>query len=187
LYNYIGKYCNLRLARPEDSSAILELRINPQLNRYLSKVEGGLVQQVSWMEKYLIREQQGLEYYFVIADKAMGIVGTFRIYNINLAEKTFTSGSWIIKNGENPLISIESILAGYSFAFITLGLVHDYFDVREGNKTVQKFHMSYGAKIIGRRDNDVLFLLDKNGFQKCVEKYGKVVSFLGFDAKNEGA
>lgn len=183
MYNYIGKYCNLRLAQIEDSETILKLRMDPRLNLYISRVENSIDQQKAWMVEYLKRELEGLEYYFVITNHSMEIIGTFRIYNIDLKERTFTSGSWIVKNGENPFISIESILAGYSFAFNILGLAQDYFDVREGNKPVQKFHLSYGAKIIGKRNDDVLFSLDKNGYNRCLEKYGEMVSFLGFARK----
>ena len=64
-----GKHINLRTVTTADAEFILSLRMDSGLNRYLSRVEGAIEEQQSWIESYKEREAAGSEYYFVIEDK----------------------------------------------------------------------------------------------------------------------
>ncbi len=59
----------LRLINEFDVDFILFLRLNPNLNKFLSVVNGARNEQLDWITNYKQRENDGVEYYFIIMDK----------------------------------------------------------------------------------------------------------------------
>jgi RimJ/RimL family protein N-acetyltransferase len=147
----------LRLVEESDAEFIFNLRQNEELSKYLNKVSSKIEDQTSFIKKSRELSAKGLEYYFIIEYKNEP-VGTIRIYNINHELKTCTWGSWIIKRDlGNPKVSIISTFLIYKYCFESLGIEMIYFDVRKENLSVQKFHTSYGSKIVSEGETDIFF------------------------------
>lgn len=178
--HYYGTYCNLRLVELRDAQLILDLRLNPKLNRYLSHTNGDVKFQEDWILKYKARESEGLEYYFLILSKTNALSGTIRIYNIDYSAKKFTIGSWIVKEGADPIVSLESILAAEKFAFVNLKMEYNYFDVRKDNRSVIRFHKNRGAEVIGKDELNFYFSLDKQKFDIYIDVVKDIVSIAEF-------
>ena len=178
--HYYGTYCDLRLVEPSDAQLILDLRLNAKLNRYLSQTNGDVKSQEEWILKYKERESVGLEYYFLVLDKTKINLGTIRVYKIDYSANKFTIGSWIIKEGSDPRVSLESILAAEKFAFYCLKLEYNYFDVRKGNKSVIRFHKSRGAELIGEDECNFYFVFKKLAFDAYLNAEKGILSIAEF-------
>ena len=61
-----GRHLRLRPVAPDDAPYIHALRTDPRYNAHLSPVTGDVEAQRAWIERYLEREAQGSEIYFVI-------------------------------------------------------------------------------------------------------------------------
>lgn len=87
-----GYLLRLRPVVRDDAAYIHALRTDPRYNTYLSPVKGGVETQRAWIERYLEREAQGSEIYFVIERrKDTQRCGVVRLYDIT--ERQFTWGA----------------------------------------------------------------------------------------------
>lgn len=163
----LGKNISLRFVETKDASFILNLRL--KRGGMLSKTTPSLDLQVKWIENYKKREEQKEEYYFIIEDKNQENIGTVRIYNI--IEDTFCWGSWLIIENVPFYCSIESALLVYDFAFDNLNLKNSKFDVDKKNKSVLKFHLNMGAKIVDESEKDFYFEYPKSKYKEIRNKY----------------
>lgn len=137
----------IRLIHEGDIEFLLSLRLNNNLNKYLNHIDSDRNKQLEWLLHYKQREAAGNDYYFVISDKYVGDIGFVRVYDINSDDKTFTWGSWIIKEENRPkYAAIESALLVYEFAFLELDLSLARFVVNNNNIKVIQFHNRFGAK-----------------------------------------
>ena len=175
-YFYCGNFIYLKLVELSDANKILDLRLNQNLNKYLSTTPADIKLQEKWILQYKERERNGLEYYFSVIDKEYNFIGTIRIYEINYALKKFTIGSWIIKKGCDPRASLESILAAEFYGYNILNLEYNYFDVRKKNKMVINFHNSRNAEIISEDEQNKYFLLKKNNFNEYLYKISRILT-----------
>lgn len=167
----------LRLVQKADVDFLLALRLNQNLNSYLNKISNDKEQQLSWLDNYKQREKLGSDYYFVIVDKKLGDIGLVRIYDIDYANKSFTWGSWIIRDDNRPkYAAIESALLVYEFAFNELGLVLAKFVVDNNNLGVIKFHNRFGAKYLFSDEVNHNFELSKSSYIQL--KYSSYYKFL---------
>jgi len=162
--NYLGKYSNLRLVVEDDASAILALRLDARLNKYLSCTNANIDEQIKWIRAYKKRENDGREFYFAIEDLPGNMLGTIRLYNIDKRSSTFTIGSWIMRQGSDPRSGVEALLAAERYAYLQIGLYLNHFDVRRANKTVLKFHEQMGAQIVDEDADNLYLILDKASF-----------------------
>lgn len=169
-----GKNINLRYAHRDDAEFILTLRLDPNLNKFLSVVKNDISQQ-----RRFIQECSNIhnEYYFVIENKMLNPVGTIRIYNIR--EKVFCWGSWIVKPEARKYATFESIFLLYQYAFITLGLDLTRFDVRKNNKKALNFYLRFGAVIYDETEEDLLMMFTKEDFYErkdyCLHVINKII------------
>ena len=70
----------LRPVTLEDAPFIVELRMDPLLNRYLHEISPRVEDQVAWIERYFERPE---DYYFIIEDADSGEPhGAIGIYDI---------------------------------------------------------------------------------------------------------
>jgi RimJ/RimL family protein N-acetyltransferase len=169
-----GKDIDLVSVSGEDAEFTLSLRLDRELTRHISRVDQDLQGQVAWIESYLERERKGEEYYFIIADKSGTPLGTVRMYDFR--GDSFCWGSWIIKPGSPPHVSIESALCIYEFAFGELGFKQSHFDVRKGNARVLAFHTRFGARLVREDELDCYFTLQKSDYLCSRERYLKYLS-----------
>lgn len=165
----VGKNINLRTVEVADAEFILELRMLENKNMHLSKVDNDLLKQQAWLKEYKHKEQQGLEYYFVVESKQQEKLGLVRVYD--LQNDSFCWGSWLIKNGAPKTTAIESALQVYEFGFGTLGFEMAHFDVRKDNKRVVEFHLRFGSEITSEDDSNFYFNYQVMKYQQIKQKY----------------
>jgi RimJ/RimL family protein N-acetyltransferase len=169
-----GKDIDLVSVTARDAEFTLSLRLDRELTRHISRVDQDLQGQLAWIERYLEREQKGEEFYFVIADKSGNRLGTIRLYDFQ--GDSFCWGSWIIKPGSPPHVSIESALCIYEFAFGKLGFQRSHFDVRKTNARVLAFHARFGARIVREDELDFFFVFEKSAYLASKRKYLKYLA-----------
>lgn len=156
-----------------DAEFILSLRMNDNLNEFVSKVDGDLSKQEEWLVDYKKREQNREEFYFIIKDLDYNPLGTVRVYDFKSG--SFCWGSWMINPNSPRKTAIESALAVYEFAFYTLGFTQCHFDVRNDNVKVINFHKRMGATEIKSNDLDTFFIFTKSQYEDTKPRY---ISFL---------
>lgn len=172
--NYIIQYCKNTQLKPvteSDANFILSLRLDNNLNKYLSVVENDLDKQIEWIKHYKIREANRLEFYFIIESNKNNKLGAVRLYDFN--KNSFCWGSWMIKRDAPNTTSIESALTVYEFAFNILGFEQSHFDVRKENDKVIEFHKRFGAKIISEDELNYYFIILKSDYEISKKRYNK--------------
>jgi RimJ/RimL family protein N-acetyltransferase len=166
-----GKSIKLRSADLSDAAFILNLRLDEQRNRFLSRIENNLTRQTEWLNQYLEREKSEKEYYFIITDLSSEALGTVRLYDFQ--GDSFSWGSWLIKAGSPAQAAIESALLVYELAFYHLGFHQTHFEVMQGNAKVRAFHERFGAEIVRSDTTRDYFILSREGYERMREKYKK--------------
>jgi RimJ/RimL family protein N-acetyltransferase len=164
-----GKNINMRTVNIEDAEFIYNMRHDQSKTKYLSKVTGTIESQKEWIKKYIQREKEKKEFYFVIESKNAERLGLVRMYDFR--DDSFCWGSWLIKDNAPKTTAIESALQIYEFGFYSLGFKKSHFDVRKGNSKVIAFHKRFGAKIIDENELDYFFNFDKSDYEITKEKY----------------
>lgn len=162
-FTYHAYDIDVRLADLNDSEFILSLRTNIKLSRFLHSTSSDIELQKKWMIAYKEREKEGKDYYFIYSHEGIPF-GVNRIYDIK--ENCATGGSWICKPGTNVELSMSTLLIMRDIMFNVLGLEADNFDVRKGNRKVQKIHLMMGAVQIGETELDYLYTLSKQTYLK---------------------
>lgn len=168
-----GRYCSLRLVDVQDATFILKLRTDEKKSKYLNKTENDICKQIDWIRAYKVREAQGYEYYFVIQDVLGNPIGTYRLYGIQ--DSMATPGSWILIDGVDIRVSLESVLLMYEFIFQNLKKEKIIFDVRKDNKKVVRFHESYGSLRVGESDIDYFYEFQSSEFEKMKKKFSQFI------------
>ena len=105
----------------------------------------------------------------MIQSKTAEPLGTARLYDIR--NNSFCWGSWLIKPGSPINVALESALAIYFIGFEILGYNHAHFDVRKGNKSVNRFHRVLGATMTGEDDLNYYYEFTKEAYLKARERY----------------
>lgn len=167
----------LRLIKESDIDLLLSLRLNQNLNKYLNQVNDNKDQQLNWLKNYKQREVIGSDFYFVIVDKELGDIGLVRVYDINYVSKSFTWGSWIIREDNRPkYAAIESALLSFEFAFNELNLVVGNIDVRIANVIADSFYRRFGMQYKYSDELNNYFELTKINYVQL--KYSQYYKFL---------
>lgn len=157
--NLQSKTVRMRLVEEQDAEFILSLRLDTELNRYLSSVQPSVQDQVEWIKKYKADEQNGLQYYFII-ERLDGVrCGTVRVYDI--LEDSFCWGSWILNKEKTRFAALESAFLVYQFGFDNLGFENSHFEVVKGNDRVVSFHKKMGAVQVNEDDTNYYFEISR--------------------------
>ncbi|MDX9960837.1 MAG: GNAT family N-acetyltransferase [Aliarcobacter sp.] len=164
-----GKNINLRTVEIKDAEFIYSMRQNESKTKYLSKVSGTVDSQKEWIVKYKEREEEKLEFYFIIESKNNEKLGLVRMYDFK--GNSFCWGSWLIKENAPKTTAIESALQIYEFAFYNLGFIKSHFEVQKGNDKVIAFHQRFGAKIVDENELEYFFNFEKSDYEITKEKY----------------
>jgi len=163
----------VRFVTETDADYIVGLRTDIKLGMFLNSTQNNVEIQRQWIKEYKIREDLGLDYYFIYLYNGQRI-GLNRIYNIH--GKTATSGSWICSPNlpfELPLITVVIIREIF---FEILKLEIDLFDTRKNNKKVIRMHNLLGAHKIFENENDVYHYLTIDDFKKSKPKFLKYIN-----------
>jgi RimJ/RimL family protein N-acetyltransferase len=135
-----GYAFRLRPITDADAAMVVELRSNPELNRYLHASSNRVEDQLAWLSSYYEREG---DYYFVIERRSNSTPeGVIALYDIDAAASCGEWGRWILKTGS--LAAIESAYLIYRIAFELLGLSSVYCRTVTDNGKVVSFHDSCG-------------------------------------------
>ena len=145
----------LRLVEPADANYIYSLRVNSQLNTFLSAAPESPQAQRDWINTYKTRESERLEHYFVICNIDRQPCGVVRLYDYS--ESSFCWGSWILDVNKSRYAAVESALLVYEVGFKRLGFPGCHFDVRLGNARVISFHQKMGAHMVKQDDLNMYF------------------------------
>jgi RimJ/RimL family protein N-acetyltransferase len=135
-----GYAFRLRPITDNDAAFVVELRSNPELNRYLHASSNRVEDQLAWLARYYEREG---DYYFVIERRTNGMPeGVIALYNIDLATSSGEWGRWILR--PSSLAAVESAFLIYRTAFELLGLRSVFCCTVTDNDKVVSFHDSSG-------------------------------------------
>jgi RimJ/RimL family protein N-acetyltransferase len=169
-----GRRTDLRLVEPADADFILGLRLDPGLSRYISPTSDSIEDQRQWIAGYKDRERQGREYYFIVEGKQGQPFGTVRLYDFS--DTWFRWGSWIIRPGSPPWVSIESALLAYQCGFEKLGFAEARFEVRKENTRVIAFHLRFGAEMAGNDEQYCYFRFTKADLAAARDGYDRIAA-----------
>jgi RimJ/RimL family protein N-acetyltransferase len=167
-----GHAIDLRLVELDDAGFILGLRCDPRLSQFLSPTPKSTELQRQWLAAYQDRERQGLEYYFIVESKAHQPYGTVRLYDFR--GDSFSWGSWVIRPGSPPWISVESALLVYRCGFEELHFAQSHFEVRKDNARVVAFHRRFGAQVVGEDERNYSFRFAKADFPTARQRYERI-------------
>lgn len=161
-----GKYVNLREAEIDDSEFILNLRTDPDKAKYIHSTDPDLGKQIQYMKRYKTLDN---DWYFIIEDKNGASIGTnavypYPIFTENWRDKVASihyneevgvmgTGRWLMVNNLNPVMGMESDILIKDFFFNVLNLPFTPMLIHKENLSVLKFHQTWGAKIIGWRED----------------------------------
>ena len=145
-----GKSINLRDVEESDAEFVLQLRLDPRRNQYLSPVDAEVEAQRMWIRQYQESEGQA---YFVICDRALVELGTVRIYDAR--GDSFSWGSWVLKEGAPAHAAIESAVLVYTLATRSWGFRAAHFRVHPANTSVLAFHEKFGAQRVFETSEEI--------------------------------
>lgn len=166
----------LESVREEDAEFTLRLRTDPDLARHVSPTSPDLARQREWIRSYLLRQEAGSEYYFIIR-KQSEAVGTVRLYDFR--ECSFCWGSWLIVRGTDLRVAPASAMLAYDFGFNELGFSQSHFDVRRANGSVRRFHLSMGAKIVRSDTLDDFYEISRESYLEHRPKLMRLAGIQG--------
>ncbi|MFC1510850.1 GNAT family N-acetyltransferase [Candidatus Margulisiibacteriota bacterium] len=168
--NLAGKNILLRTAQEEDAEFILQLRLNPKLNRFIKKTDASIEKQRIWIAQ---KRAQKDDYHLIVQGLDGQKLGVIALYGIDMEKKTFDWGRWIIAEDAPFYAAVESAVLLYDFAFNGLGLQGALFEVQRANEKVISFHKRFGAELLRSDKHFDYFSFDKSGFMKALIKYEK--------------
>ena len=161
-----GRHLALRDATEADAAFIHGLRTDPVRARFLSAVPPDVQAQRAWLRGYAQSDDQA---YFLIVDAASEQpLGTVRLYGAQ--GDAFSWGSWLLQAGLPARCAIESALMVYHYGR-WLGFRSAYFEVRQDNASVWRFHENFGAQRIGVRDDHFQYQLAPQALSAALLRY----------------
>ena len=168
-----GKNINLRTVKAKDAEFIRNMRSDKFKTKYLSRIISSIEAQRLWIQDYKVREESEKEFYFVIESKDSDKLGLVRVYDFN--GKSFSWGSWLVKENAPKTTAIESALQIYEFGFNKLGFEKSHFNVRKDNDRVVAFHKRFGANIVDQNQANYFFNFERKDYIKIREKYKRYI------------
>ena len=144
-----GKTVRLRSVEENDASSTLAMRMNTNVNQYLTKIDDDVEKQRDFIRKQ--RTVDG-DYLFIAEDMDGKPIGMRRVYHVSKNGDTCYTGS-LIGIG-NAVQNTEIALMGYDFAFQILGVKKIILEVVADNVNVINSQKRYGAVEIRREKSD---------------------------------
>ncbi len=150
-----GKFVTLRAVKESDAKFIIELRNEPQNNRFIHQTSTDIDNQIKWIFN---QNTKPGDYYFLVSN-SKGPVGCISLYNINTEEKTAELGRWV--SDGNAFENLESALILHDFGFDLLELKTIYTCTVKDNAKVVNFWKRFGGRFDGYIEDDS-FIMHKN-------------------------
>jgi len=169
-----GKYVDLKYAKIEDAEVILQMRQDPDLTKFLPRLDITVAEQRKWIEKQQIREG---DYYFVVWSKKGKAIGTIRVYNIHGGQGE--TGSLVLSGNAFENLEAKLLCEDFQWDILNLESTTGFFDVN--NIQAQKFAALFGAWF-GETGYDeergIHYVLSHNDRCRSVEYRNKVRKLL---------
>jgi RimJ/RimL family protein N-acetyltransferase len=162
-----GRYLNLRISRQQDAEFILQLRLNPQLNKFIGKTDPDVEKQRQWLQKSL---DSNNDFNFIIEDKNSIPFGTIAVYNINYSDLTAEWGRWILQPFAPFCFPIESAVLLLYFAFRKLKLRKLHGGANNLNKHIVDFHKLYATVSLVDQTH-TWFTFEEKNFELIKKKF----------------
>jgi RimJ/RimL family protein N-acetyltransferase len=163
----LGKNINLRVATENDAEFILDLRLNPLLNKYISQTNPSIEKQRCWIRNSFEKTN---DFHFIIESKEGKPYGTIAIYDIDYESGVAVWGRWVIKHGSFVFVSVESTILVLYFAFTKLGLKKLTGGANNKNIQVVNFHKIY-ASISFADENYTWFFVEESNYLKILRTF----------------
>lgn len=160
-----GHTLNLRNAEVSDAAFVHALRTDPVRAQHLTAVPPQVQAQQQWLREYAGSRDQA---YFIVTDKPGRPLGTVRLYGAR--GRAFGWGSWLLMAGLPARCGIESALMVYRYALL-LGFDSAWFEVRQANVSVWRFHENFGAVRTGADLAHYHYELSPAALQAALQKY----------------
>lgn len=161
-----GRALRFRNADTTDANFIFSLRTDEDKSRHLTAVSSQLSDQVEWLKRYELRDNEA---YFIIENLNAEQLGTVRLYDS--AKTSFCWGSWIVKDGAPQSVAIESALIVYAYALDTLGFDCAHFQVNKENERVCNFHERFGAIRVSENVVEYEYVITNAAIRESMMRY----------------
>lgn len=172
----LGDFVKLRYVTESDSQFIIDIRNNPENNKYIHKTADNLERQESWVRS---QQKRNNDYYFIIYSKNDQPLGTISLYNFNVLEKEAEFGRWICCG--SSVYSLESAILLYNFAFNILGLNCVFTRTMRDNKKVVNIHKRIGAEFIKEIYDEGTILIEQRVYNyQYNDIKSKLMGIIGF-------
>lgn len=159
-----GARLKFREAGVSDAGFVLQLRLNPARNEFMSVVENDVGAQIAWIGD--ASRDPGQLYFIIEADgKAIGAV---RLYDQR--GESFCWGSWMLNEDAPKSSAVESTLMVYHLA-LSLGFNAAHFDVRKGNTKVWRYHERLGAKRVSEDEENFYYVMHEDEIRSVLTHY----------------
>lgn len=152
----------LRSVEVEDAEFILSLRLDKEINKYLSHVTNDIEEQVKWIKNYKSREFDKIEFYFIIENIDGIKYGTLRAYDIQDSECMW--GSYILTKDRPQNFSYRSANLLFDFLFNTLKV--NTIKMEAYKKNTRSIHVceNLGFRIFDSDDEKYYMSLNKSEY-----------------------
>lgn len=161
----ISKYgIILRLITVNDAEFIVNLWTNPLVRSFISEFMPTINSQIKWIQDYKLKEQLGLDYYFIAQDQNGNRYGTIRLNYFE--EDSFVLGTWIFMPNSPFGMAVKAHIMGLETGFKLLNANYCRVTVRKANTKVLKYLDNFKPIIIKENDIDFHLLLLKENFYK---------------------
>jgi len=157
---------HLRLINESDAQFIVALR-NEEKARFMNVVQADVEQQKEWIRQYKVREENGIDYYFIYfqGDEPLGVN---RLYNIK--KDSFVGGSFVFKSDCEYDIPIKATLIHWHIAFEILKKSVSFGNIHKDNKKALKFNILLGSDLIYESEEEFYVVMTKNMLQDKRQK-----------------
>lgn len=144
-----GYSFRLRPVSLEDAAFIVEVRTDPQRNRFINLTSADVEKQQQWLKRYF---EEPDDYYFIIENQATGErEGTVGIYGLDAKAKRAEWGRWVVRRDSKS--AIPSMLLSFKLAFQQIGLdslyTHTAAENRNALMALERFGMQARCRLPG--------------------------------------
>jgi RimJ/RimL family protein N-acetyltransferase len=164
----IGIHARIRTATEDDAQFILDLRLNPDLNKFLSKTDPSVEKQKEWLRAKMDQEN---DYHMIVEGLNGEPLAVVAIYDIDPVDKTFQWGRWIVKPGAPKYTALESALLCHEVAFHHLGLNKSIATPYWENERCVSFLRRFGSTTVREGPVGPVFEITKEDFKSIREKH----------------
>lgn len=158
----------LRLVEEKDAGFILTLRTDPELSKYISPTSPQIDDQIKWIKEYKLREEAGLEYYFIAQDHIGNRYGTIRLYKFD--EDSFEIGSWLFLPNSPMGTAVKTNLIGFELGFDRFGKKYGRLEIRKKNSSVLRYIQEFNPTLTNEDEQSYYFTLTKENFHQRKNK-----------------